>query len=228
MFICSLKGEYMNKQEKDKRNKRKKARKNRKDSPKYKLRIFWHKHRSNFSARNLVLLAREIDYPEIQKSVLREFLSRINLTFADFYRVLGLPKEVLELDSRLENTIWRQCFDICTPDNLLELIDLGEAKAAQELFERIDKKSISMRKAKQILIFLFKRTDDKKLTEELWRRIEAIGPNEDELKYLLDLEKASQLHRHIEKLLAKRAERKTGVAITKIRQFVEQIKQGQA
>jgi len=205
----------------------KQARKIRRDLPQYKLRIFWRRYKRNFSARNLVSIAREIDYPEIQKSVLREFLIRENLTFADFHRVLGLPKEVLELDPKLEDSIWKQCFDICTPDNLRELIDLGEKRAAEELFQRIDKRSMSMSKAKQILISLFEKTDDKELSQKLWERIEAIGPNEDELKYLLDSRKANRLSRYIERLLAKRAQKKEGKAISIIKELVAQIKQGQ-
>ena len=122
----------MNKQEK---KKRKKIRKARRDSSKYKLRIFWRKRRKSFSARNLLSLAREIDFPEIQKSALREFLSRGNLTFADFYRALALPKEILSLDSKLKDKLWEKCLDISTPDNLLELINLGEVKAAIGLMQ---------------------------------------------------------------------------------------------
>ncbi len=214
----------MNREEKKNRKKIHKVIRN---SPKYKLRAFWLKHRSNFSARNLIFVAREIDYQEIQKSALREFLLRQNLTFDDFYRALGLPREILKLDPKLEDTLWTQCFNICTPDNLVELIHLGETKAAKELFQRIDKKSISMAKAKQILIYLLEETDDKELIKQLWGKIEAIGPNEDELKYLLDLKKTSKLHRYIEKLLAKRAQKKTGKAISRIKELVAQIKKGQ-
>jgi hypothetical protein len=214
--------------DRQKRKKRKKILKIRRDSPIYILRIFWHRYRKNFSARNLVFIAREIDLPEIQKSALREFLTRGNLTFDDFYRVLGLPKEVLRLDPKLENNIWKQCFDLCTPDNLRELISLGETKAAEELFRRIDRKSMSMSKAKQILISLFEGSNDERLRDEYWKRIEAIGPNEDELKYLLDLGKARKLSRYIENLLAKRAKKKEGKAISKIKELIAQIKQGQA
>jgi|GEM_PF-3177653 len=214
----------MDRQEKKKRKKISKATRS---SSRYRLDILWNEHKSDFSARNLVLVAREIDFPEIQKSALREFLNRDNLSFADFYRVLGLPEEVLKLDLKLEDEIWKQCFDICTSDNLRELLYLGEGRASEELFQRIDKGAMSMPKAKQILISLFEKSDDKKIRDECWKRIELIGPNEDELKYLLDSEKSRGLSRLIERMLAKRAQKKEGKAISRIKELVGQIKQGQ-
>lgn len=197
------------------------------DSPEYKLQVFWRRYKHNFSSRNLIRMVREIDFPEIQILNLKEFVSRDKLTFADFYTVLSLPKEVLALDSALEEKIWKQCFDISTPDNLRELLDLGETKAGKELFRRIDTRAMSMGKAKQILISLFERSGDEEVRNECWKRIEAIGPNEDELKYLLDSKKAHKFSRYIERMLARRALKKEEKAINKIKEFVAQIKQGQ-
>ena len=87
---------------------------------------------------------------------------------------------------------------------------------------------MNMSKAKQILISLFEGSNNERLRGEYWKRIEAIGPNEDELKYLLDLGKAHKLSRYIENLLAKRAKKKEGKAISKIKELIAQIKQGQA
>jgi len=209
------------------KKKRKKILKTKRETPEYKLRIFWHRYRKNFSVRNLILIAREIDCPEIQKSALREILDKNNLSFADFYRVLSLPKQVLGLDPKLEDKIWKQCFDICIPDNLRELVNLGESRAAKELLRKIDIGAMSTPKAKQILISLFETSSDERLREEYWKRIEAIGPNEDELKYLLDSNKAQKLWRRIECMLAKRAQRKEGKTISKIKEIVAQIKQRQ-
>ncbi|MDP2910438.1 MAG: hypothetical protein Q8N58_01465, partial [bacterium] len=115
------------------KKKRKKILKTKRETPEYKLRIFWHRYRKNFSVKNLILIAREIDCPEIQKSALREILDKNNLSFADFYRVLSLPKQVLGLDLKLEDKIRKQCNDICIPDNMRELVNLGESRAAKEL-----------------------------------------------------------------------------------------------
>jgi hypothetical protein len=86
---------------------------------------------------------------------------------------------------------------------------------------------MSMPKAKQVLISEFEMTNDERIKEECWKRIKAIGPNEDELRYLLDLNKARKLWRYIEHMLAKKSQNKEGKAIDKIRELVEQIKQGQ-
>ena len=119
--------------DKKERKKREEILKIKREQPEYKLRVIWHKSRSKFSPLKLVSIAKEIDYPEIQKSAIREFLNRNELAFADFYELLNLPKKILQLSPDLENQIWKECFDICTPDNLRELIDLGEERAANEL-----------------------------------------------------------------------------------------------
>jgi hypothetical protein len=223
-----LKGKIMSEARQKKKLEKEKRRVIR-GSPRYKLDVFWRKCRHNFSAINLVFIAREIDYPKIQKAALREFLTRGNLTFDDFYRALGLPKEVLGLDSSLEDSLWKQCFDICNPNHLAELIESGEKRATDELFKRIDRKSISMGKAKQILIWLFEKTSDKNLAKALWKRIEAIGLSEQELKHLLEADNADKckLVHHMEKMLARIDQKKTGKAITKIKELIVQIKQGQ-
>jgi hypothetical protein len=91
--------------EKKKRKRARNIRKIRRDSPKYKLQTLWLKCKHNFSARKLIYIAREFDFPEIQKLALKQFLTKSNLTFADFYKLLELPKEVLRLDSKLEDKI---------------------------------------------------------------------------------------------------------------------------
>jgi hypothetical protein len=198
-----------------------------KDMPKYKLHVFWRRYRKNFSVKNLIRIVKDIDYPEIQRSAIREFLSRDNLTFDDFYRAIFLSRNVLGLDHDLENDLWSKCLDLCSPDHLVELIELGERRAADELFSRIDKKTISRAKAKQILIWLFEKTRDEALSKELWRMIESLDPNEEELKYFLDLKKPSRFLRYVEKLLARRATKREDKALVKIKGLIAEIKQGQ-
>jgi len=199
-------------------------------SPEYKIDQLWAGKRKLFSARSLVFIAGDMKYPKLQKAALKEFLERKNLNFDDFYQALSLPSEVLSLDTNLENKLWKECLVLCTPDNLVELIGLGEKKAAKELFHRIKTKSISERKAKQILIWLIEKTYDKRLSKRLWKEIEKIGPNEQELKHLLDLvdsHKIRFMHKlpiRIEHLLAKIAKRKTGKTIIRFQELVKQIK----
>ncbi len=207
-----------------KEKKKKRPRRRKRDSAKDKLLILWLKNKSKFGPGDLLLLVRRVDYSKMQRLALEEFIRRPNLSFADFYKALALPEEILNLDLKLKEKIWKGCLDIATPDNLLELMTLGEPRAAKELFKRMDQRSMSMPKAKQILIWLLQRTTDEKLKKEYWRRLESIGPTEEELKYLLDLDQTSSWHGRIQTMLRKKSENKTRKTIANMEELVAQIK----
>ena len=77
------------------------------------------------------------------------------------------------------------------------------------------------------MISLLEKSQNEKIKLALWKKIRVIGPNEEELKYLLELNGISRLWRYIERLLAKKHQKNKGKAINKIKKLVAQIKQRQ-
>ncbi len=195
--------------------------------PKTRLNIFWHRQRKNFSIKNLVWIVKTIEYLPLEKRALREFLSRTNLTFDNFYRMLGAAKKIFEKDNKIEKEFWEKCLTICTPDNLVELTEMGESNATKELFRRIETGSIGNSKAKQVLIRLFEKITNEKTRMALWKKIKRLDLNEEELKYILDLPSMYALHKIVsqaQKLLRQIAKGNQGRNIKKLEELVEELK----
>ncbi len=211
--------------------KRKKKIPHGKKSPQTRLNAFWFQKKKEISVRDLINIVKKIDYPLLKKRAVIEFLTRDNLSFDNFYRMLGAAKDVLEKYGDLKSKFWKQHLELCNPDNLAELIEIGEKEAAKELFFRIENGSISNRKAKQVLIRIFEIVTDAKVRREMWKRIKALEPQEDELRYILNLPCMYAFPRIIsqaQKLLRpNRSKKKSNRILKRIEKLVEEIKKGQ-
>lgn len=148
------------------KNIRKKVRKKTKKTPTSELHLFWLQNKEKFKIKDLVYIVREIDYLWLKKGALREFLTRDNLNFDNFYRMFDAAKYILEKDKDLKSQFLKECFAICTEHNLVELGEAGEPEAIKELFHRIEKGSISNRKAIQVLIRFFEITTEPQATSK--------------------------------------------------------------
>lgn len=198
------------------------------ESPEYKIDQLWGRKRKLFSTKSLIFIVEDIEYPKLQKEVLKEFLTRENLNFDLFDRMLNVSKEILEKNKRLRAQFFKQCFDICTAINLVELGEVAVSEAIKELFQRIEIGSISNRIALQALIRYFKKTTNEKARMDLWKKIAKLDPNEDDSKELLDLiyDKHAfyRITLKIEKYIRKKAEKKDKKTIARIKELIKQIK----
>ncbi len=202
------------------------------ESPKIKLQRLWNRNKKSFSTKSLLYIVQNIEYNILRRDALMEFLTRDNLNFDNFYRMLNTAKDILEKDPSLRTQFWKECFSICNEHNLIELGEMGESGAIKELFRRIETGSISNRKALQVLIRFFQKNTDTKVRMELWKKIEKLGPNEEDSKYLLDLpgmyafpEITSKIQKFIRKQNKNKKEKTK--TLKAIENFVEEIKKGQ-
>jgi len=198
-----------------------------KRSLKDKLRIYWRQQRIKLPVDDLISIVRTIEHLWLRKKALIEFLERDNLTFDDFYHMLNLAKDILEENEGLGNRFWEKYLALSTPDHLLELTEMGEGKAAKELFSRIEKETIGKNKARQILIRLFEKTRDKDTKKSLWGKIKDLNPSQAQLRDLLNLKGMYEYRAvtlSIEKFLRKLGKgRKEKRIIKRLRCFVKRI-----
>lgn len=200
------------------------------ESPRIKLQRLWHQDKKKLKIKSLLYIVQNIKHNLLQKDAIIEFLDRENLNFDNFYHMLNLSKDVLQEDKALQKKFLKQCFDICTPDNLVELGEIGEAEAIKELRERIKEKSISNRKALQVTIRLFEITTNAKARMILWTEIKGLDPNEGDLKYIIDLPSMYALPKMIsdaQKLLKKKNRKPDGRILQKIERTIQEIEKGQ-
>jgi len=211
--------------------KRKKKIPHGKKSPQTRLNALWFQKKKEIGIKDLINIVRIMDYPPLKKRAVIEFLTRDNLSFDNFYRMLGTAEDVLEKYEDLKSKFWKQYLELCSPDNLVELIEIGEKEAAKELFFRIENASISNRKAKQVLIRIFEIVTDEKVRREIWRKIKELEPQEEELIYILNLPCMYAFPRIIsqaQKLLRpNRNKKKSNRILKRIEKLIEEIKKGQ-
>lgn len=214
---------------KQKEKERKRIREIRRDQPEHKLRLFWHKQANKLDSKDLIYVVSKIGYLPLKKRALRKFLGIDNLNFDDFYKMLDEAKNILNQDKILQSEFFKQCFDICNADNLVELIEAGVTEAEKELDRRIEHNLISTRKAIQVLIRVFEKTTNEKKCIALWKRIRGLIPNKKDLFYILRFayeRKILEITSDIERLLRKK-ENKTNKILRKIEELIAQIKQRQ-
>lgn len=200
------------------------------ESPQIKLQRLWHRNKKKLDIKSLLYIVQNIKHDVLQKDAITEFLDKENLNFDNFYHMFNLSKDVLEKYKALKKKFLKQCFDMCTADNLVELGEAGEAEAIKELFERIEKKSISNRKALQVMIRFFEKIADAKARMALWTKIKELNPNEEDLKYIIDLPSMYAFPKIIsdaQNFLKKRNRKPDGRILQKIEQLVNEIKKGQ-
>ncbi|OGZ17432.1 MAG: hypothetical protein A2V72_00360 [Candidatus Nealsonbacteria bacterium RBG_13_37_56] len=208
------------------------------------LNIYWRQHKRNLYPEELISLALTIEGNQLTKElmkerVLREFLTRADLNFDLFDRMLNATKDIfgLKKNKNTKNEFLKQCFDICTENNLVELTEAGFPEAVAELFRRIETGSISRRRSLQVLIRFFKVTTSAEGRITIWKKIARLNPNEDDLKDILDLTYGKsafyKVTSAIEKYIRKRAKRKAKKIIIRIKELIKEIerqkdkKQGQ-
>lgn len=200
------------------------------ESPEIKLQRLWNKNKKRLNIKSLLYIERNIEYNVLRRDVLIEFLDRDNLNFDNFYRMIDLTKDILQKDKALKKKFLKQCFDICTENNLVELGETIESEAIKELFQRIEKKSISNRKALQVMIRFFEITTNAKARMILWLKIKKLDPNEEDLKYIIDLPSMYALPKIIseaQKFLKRKSRKPDGRILQKIERTLKQIKKGQ-
>jgi len=193
---------------------------------------FWRRKKEGFTPKQLVCIVIEIEYLPLRKNAVREFLNRENLVFDDYWRMLSAAQDILEKDVHLHDKFWENCQNICSDDNLVELIIQGETEAAIELFRRIDIRSISSQKAKQVLMVLFRKISDPRSREELWKKIKPLEPNDNELKKLLEISTDALIIKimdEIQKTITKDRKKKNkgDKILKKLRGLYQEIKKGQ-
>lgn len=209
------------------KNKKKKI-PHRKKLPQTRLNVLWFQRKKDINVKGLIDIVKTVDYLPIKKRAVIEFLMRENLNFNDFYDMHQVAKDVLEKYKDLKNKFWQQWLDLCNPDHLVELTEDGEKEAAKEFLHRIKIKAISKRKAKQGLIRFFEITRDEKTRKEILKEIKDLDPNEQELKYLIDLPNMYALPGilwQIRRCLKQR--RRSNKVLEKIKKLIEEIKKGQ-
>ena len=215
-----------------------KLRKNRKKPKRHKgpmstedkLDVYWRQHKKNLSPRELTSLVLTTQgYQIIRERALREFLERENLNFDLFDRMFNAAKDIFysKKNKNTKKEFLKQCFEICTENNLVELTESGIPEAAIELFRRIETGSIGKRKSLQALIRFFKITTSAEGRMTLWKKIKKLNPNEDDLKDVLELtygKPASyKITLDIEKYIRKKAKRKDKKTLIKINGFIKEI-----
>lgn len=194
-----------------------------------KLDIYWHKHRRKLNPMDLIYIVMRVNDFLTRKRALIEFLTRENLNFEHFYRMSTAAEDILKDNKKLNDKFWKDCFNLCNEDNLLELAEIEIPEAIKKLFEKIEKSS--NRKALQVLIRFFERNTDSKIRTALWKKIKIRGPSVEDLKYILNLPIMYALPKitsEIQKLLKKQGIEKGKKTIIKIEQFLQEIKKGQS
>lgn len=175
------------------RRRKKRKRITRERRKKLRLWRFWRKKRGGTTPIQLIRIVIEIEYFSLRKRAVKEFLNIKGPVFDDFYRMLNAARDILEKDSCLYKRFWGKFLDICTSDNLAELVISGEAEAAKELFRRIDARVINNQKAKQILMVLFEKITDAQSRKIVWLKIKKLEPNNKELTELLEISGMARL-----------------------------------
>lgn len=196
-------------------------------SLKDRLDVYWRRNKRKLFPRKLIYIVLTIDYQLIRERALREFLIRENLNFDNFYQMVNAAKNILEKKPSLKAQFLKQCFDICTENNLVELEEVGVSGAIKELFRRIEKRSVSNRKALQVLIRFFQKNRDAKVRMELWKKIEKLGPNQEDSRYLLNLPGMYALPKitsRIQKFIRRQNEKEKTKILKTIEKFVKEIK----
>jgi len=223
---------------KPKRDKEKKLKPKRHKGPIFtedRLNVYWHQHKKNIKNSEILIdfvlkHADDRDYSLARKRMLIEFLTRDNLSFANFYDMWNAAKDILENNKNLNSQFLKSLFEISSADNLLELAEEKMPEAIKELFRKIDTGCFSNRKSLQILIRYFTENSNLEIRKALWKKIKRFNLSDKDLKYLMDLPMMYALPKiisDIQKMLRKRNKKKEIRTIEKINKFIEQIKQGQ-
>ncbi len=202
----------------------------RKKGPITQLNILWHEKREKFKIKELIFIAAATDCLLLKKKVVTEFLNRGDANFDDFYCMIERIKEVLEKYKGLKKKFWKECFALCTIDNLAELTEAGETEATTKLLDKTEDGSMRNNKAKQVLIRLFERFTDEKTRMNLWERIKKHDPDKEELRYILDLPSMYSLFEirsEAEKLLRQKYKTKENKNIKRLLDLAKKTKKGQ-
>jgi len=193
-----------------------------------KLDIYWRQNKKKLLPKILISLVSTVqDYQLIRKRALREFLTKARLNFYLFDLMVIAAKDILNSDKKIKKEFLKQCFAICTENNLVELGEEGIPEAVAELFLRIKSRSISKRNSLQTLIRFFGVTTSPEGRIIIWKEIEKLDPDDSDLKDILELVSGKsafyKVSLAIEKYMRKRTEKKGEKIINRIKELIKEI-----
>ena len=201
--------------------------KRRKKNPRTQLNILWHRKKDELETEDLINIVAATDYLPLMEKAVTKFLKRDNPNFSDFYTMLQKAKRALEKYEALKKSFWKKYLSLCSVNNLVELSEDGEKEAITKLLDKTEDGSMSNGKAKQVLIRLFEKHTKKEIRMNLWGKIKKHDLNEEELKYILNLESMYSLYEitsEAEKLLRERHKTKKKKAVRDLLHLAKQIK----
>ena len=209
------------------RNAKIRSLKRKRKNPRTQLNILWHRKKDEFKTKDLIDIIKATDCLLLMEKAVSEFLKKDDPNFSDFYTVLEKAKMTLEKHEGLKKRFWKKYLALCTIDNLAELSEDGEKEAMTELFIKTGNGSIKNNKSKQVLTRQFEKFTEKETRTKIWGKIKKLDPNEEELKYLLDLESMysyPEITSEIEKLLREIHKTKEKKAVRDLLNLANQIK----